>query len=98
MALWRIWYSDGSTFSSENGEPSEAPREGVQAIAERRDGRRLVWVYGDVYGWTGEGWQSSILPKKGWPDGAAVLEGEEIDFDLFRRIRVEAIEWLDRLS
>jgi len=33
MAEWVIWYGDGSSFSSEDGEPWEAPRVGVQCIA-----------------------------------------------------------------
>lgn len=30
--MWRIHYGDGSTFSSDDGDPFEAPRRDVQAI------------------------------------------------------------------
>lgn len=33
MAEWVVWYSDGSSFSSEDGGPGDAPRRYVQAIA-----------------------------------------------------------------
>jgi hypothetical protein len=32
MAEWVVWYSDRSSFSSEDGEPWDAPRTGVQCI------------------------------------------------------------------
>lgn len=33
MQTWRIYYGDGSTYSSEDGSPENAPGFGVQAIA-----------------------------------------------------------------
>ena len=32
---WRIYYCDGSTFDSDQGEPAEAPAFGVLAIVQR---------------------------------------------------------------
>jgi hypothetical protein len=34
MSAWRIWYTDGSSFSSEDGEPSAAPCLAVICIAQ----------------------------------------------------------------
>lgn len=33
--MWRIYYEDGSVYSSEDGAPFDAPRTGVQVIAYR---------------------------------------------------------------
>ena len=44
MLAWRIYYGDGSTFSSADGAPSDAPSTNVQAIALEADptiGRRI---------------------------------------------------------
>jgi hypothetical protein len=32
MAEWIIFYDDGTSFSSEDGDPGDAPRSGVQVI------------------------------------------------------------------
>ena len=44
MLDWRIYYGDESTFSSDDGEPQDAPSRDVQVIASpyERVGRRLV--------------------------------------------------------
>jgi len=41
---WRITYSDGSTFSSDDGSPADAPGRGVVLIAQadERVGRRIA--------------------------------------------------------
>ena len=35
MLEWKIFYSDGSEFSNQDGDPSQAPGDGVIAIAQR---------------------------------------------------------------
>lgn len=41
---WRVYYADGSVFTSQEGEPWDAPRLGVQVVAQERDGdHELVW-------------------------------------------------------
>lgn len=60
--IWRIYYGDGSTFSSDDGVPSEAPSCNVQAIAQVADpaiGRRTCSRY-DFYWFDGE-WHGSDL-------------------------------------
>lgn len=49
---WKIWYSDGSTFSDADGTPDEAPKSGVQVIhvADGRCGRRVLKLV-DYYVW-----------------------------------------------
>lgn len=51
MLSWRIYYDDGSTYDSAQGEPHEAPGLGVQAVVQvdERVGRviltRFDWYY-----------------------------------------------------
>lgn len=51
---WRIYYGDGSTFDSSQGEPSDAPAFNVQCIVENDPdvGRVILadddWYYFDV--------------------------------------------------
>jgi hypothetical protein len=83
MPLWRIFYTDGSTYSSLDGSPYDAPPDGVQVIvkADADNGRFLVaqrdyywfdhqrqeWFGGDIGGF----WQH--LRK---PGPSKVLFGE----------------------
>ena len=41
MSKWKIWYDDGTTYSSDDGLPEDAPVDGVQAI--------LQWLPYDNY-------------------------------------------------
>lgn len=55
MSDWIIWYSDGSSFSSEQGAPEDAPRWGVICIAAYSgDHGRMIWHGTDYYGWVCE--------------------------------------------
>lgn len=42
--MWKIYYTDGSVFSNEDGEPWDAPRTGVQIVVVPDDelGRRCI--------------------------------------------------------
>lgn len=41
---WRIYYSDGSVFTDQDGTPFDAPRQDVQIIVQAKDGgHELVW-------------------------------------------------------
>ena len=70
MMDWRIFYSDGSTFSSEDGTPHEAPIDGVVCIVypDEMVGRVIM------HGWDWYYWVDEVDP---WvsPDG---MENEEI--------------------
>lgn len=54
---WKIYYGDGSTFSSDDGAPHEAPALNVQAIAEKdeRVGRTVLTRF-DFYVRKKDGW------------------------------------------
>lgn len=54
---WRIWYSDGTTFSDRDGEPAEAPGLGVQVVVQidHRTGRRTLCER-DYYVWKEQQW------------------------------------------
>jgi hypothetical protein len=57
MARWIIFYKDGSTFNSEDGPPSAAPRSYVQVVMQENEqgGRDLMDHY-DYYGWHNDRW------------------------------------------
>ena len=50
---WKIFYSDGSTFSDKDGKPWEAPKRKVQIISveDGRCGRRIL-KFADYYVWS----------------------------------------------
>lgn len=52
MVEWIIWYADGTTFSSDEGGPEQAPKEGVIVVGVRDQqvGRRLLHS-GDYFCW-----------------------------------------------
>lgn len=62
---WRIYYHDGSTFSSEDGTVDEAPREGLICIVGYgRDGQRYIANRWDFYHWdegTGQFWGRDVF-------------------------------------
>jgi hypothetical protein len=50
MIDWRIYYGDGSAFSSEEGRPEDAPRVNVMCIAwYNEDNRRRLAHAADYY-------------------------------------------------
>lgn len=59
MTNWVIFYDDGSSFSSDDGGPGDAPRDGVQvvSIANDRVGR-VHWHQRDYYCWHDNEWIS----------------------------------------
>lgn len=60
---WKVFYGDGSTFSSDDGSPAEAPAANVQAIAQVADigiGRRTCSRY-DFYWFDRGEWHGSDL-------------------------------------
>jgi len=66
---WRIYYADGSTFSSEDGTFAQAPPFGVQCVVYYRvdDKNRLLrWIdsgsgdENDIFVYQGEGWKMGM--------------------------------------
>jgi len=57
MNSWKIWYDDGSTFSSEDGNPEDAPIDGVQAILQwLHYGNYEIIPSSDYYWWLDDRW------------------------------------------
>jgi hypothetical protein len=53
---WTVFYANGLTFSSDDGDPADAPREGVQVILTgSAENRRLLWK-AECYCWEDEQW------------------------------------------
>lgn len=59
VTKWKIWYDDGTTFSSADGTPSQAPLDGIVGIVEWHDDKAQRPYWGsDFYHWTGDGWRA----------------------------------------
>lgn len=57
MTKWIIYYADGSSFSSDDGEPVSAPREGVQVVVcEGKKVGKLPWHSEEFYCWQEGTW------------------------------------------
>ena len=85
-SLFRIYYSDGSFY---DGLVAEAPREGYQAVCEKRDGRRFLHIGGDYCCYKEGVWKCDAYSK-----GEVVLTGKLIDDEVFENIKREAVAWL----
>lgn len=104
-AQWVIWYDDWSSFSSEDGEPWEAPREGVICIAVANIGcGRYVLGEMDWYCWHFEDNQwiphnrsgmQQYLRKPG--KEKVVIEGYWVPKERYGKIRSHALKVDDRL-
>ena len=89
---WIIYYDDGTTFSSQNGEPHEAPREGAQVLATRNgDVGRALWFGVDYFCWQDGEWvpRNSVglhhyLRQPG--PVKIVVQGTGIAFERFKKI------------
>lgn len=90
---WKIYYADGSAFSSEDGSPQDAPGWGVQVIAVRdpaANGRCLLQGY--AYYWMAEYGQFCGGDLAGLHDNfinlnaSALKAGRSIESGLFKTI------------
>jgi hypothetical protein len=99
VSAWKIWYTDGSTYSSRDGEPKSAPSTGVQVVAEFwTNGRKCVHSKGDLYYWHGvvEGWTDNPPEPEQTP--IVFKSGPEMEYEEFFALRQEAINWLHGLN
>jgi hypothetical protein len=56
MVDWIVFYDDGSTFSSDDGAPEQAPAWGVMVIAARSaEHGRTLWLGQDFFWWDEDG-------------------------------------------
>lgn len=54
---WIIFYADGTSFSSDDGAPHEAPRWGIVCIAApSADHGRVLWIGKDYFWWDENEW------------------------------------------
>lgn len=63
MKWWRVYYSDGSVFTEQDGTPYDAPRTDVQVIAQEKEGDYEI-VHGRDYFYFEEsrgGWHTSDI-------------------------------------
>lgn len=50
LISWKIWYDNGGTFSSLNGDWKDAPSDGVQVVVEYYDdGTKKIHIERDYY-------------------------------------------------
>jgi len=62
MNSWKIWYDDGSIFSNKDGNPEDAPIDGVQAILQWLPyGNYEIIPPADYYWWLGDRWASGSI-------------------------------------
>jgi hypothetical protein len=95
---WIIYYDDGRTFSNLEGRPSDAPKYGVQVIAQLYEGAGRETLHAkDFYLYTRERWwgvsERGILD---WvlnrlPELEGVVEGRTISNEDFDAILTRAI-------
>lgn len=62
MQPWKIWYDDKTTFSNEDGNPEDAPIDGVQAILQwLPHGNYEIISTSDYYWWIDDRWVGGSL-------------------------------------
>lgn len=94
---WKIFYDDGSTFSSEDGSPEKAPGWGVIAIVENDDrvGRTITSRW-DHYCHHTDGWYGhdlvGLMDCLAQPGLNAVCHGRTVSNDIWEAINKAANE------
>lgn len=95
---WKIWYSNGKTFSNQDGLPQSLEREyhfGVQVITqEDKDHNWATQTGGDFYVWDdrGDGWRWwgvdiwGLVDYVTKPGYKIILLGESVPSDTFGKI------------
>lgn len=102
MPTWIIYYDDESTFSSDDGPPDKAPKEGVQVISNAHQATgKLLWHSAEAYCWHVEGeWvpHSEIglrryltMSEQGKEPGIYIL-GYTIPYFRFQKIYTAAVD------
>ncbi len=105
--MWCIWYTDGATFSSDDGDPQDAPGAGVVVIAQDggnhddpyvKSGQGFGVVEGrDWYLYDRGHWFSSdmagLVQYVAEPGYKIVKAGRWVPPDVFDTFRDEASRW-----
>lgn len=58
---WRIYYGDGSTFGSEDGDPAKAPTRNVQVVMQRTPAKHRMMIRKADFYWFVDEWYSGDL-------------------------------------
>lgn len=103
LERWKIWYADGSTFSSEDGSVEDAPWHGVVAIGRWAKSvgsgsiiannlvGRSYYIYSKSEGrWTGHEDIGFAIKMAKHPYDCALKFGEEIYVGLYSEIKHKA--------
>jgi hypothetical protein len=94
---WKIWYDDGTTFSSDDGNAENAPVDGILAILEKRSDNTVMNHHGnDYYYWTGEVWMSGgQASMERWMrrELPALKFGRWADDTIWREVIEESVAW-----
>ncbi len=97
MLKWKVYYADNSTFSSDDGEPWEAPGYGVQAVCQPEPDVGLETLHAFDYYiyrrgcWLGIGGHDGLVDHmiSYAPEIKAVLAGRQIprqDYQVVMRL------------
>jgi hypothetical protein len=101
---WMVFYADGSTFSSDQGAPEDAPKDYVEVVLqESKEGRELIDGMAtdyEFYCWHGDRWiihnQNGLDQYLAMPDSPKVyLRGFYIPDEQFREIHIAALDHPD---
>ncbi len=95
MHDWKIWYDDGSAFSNADGDPKDAPIDGVQAILQWLPlGNYNIIPPADYWWWLGDRWISGssaglerYLRKR--DSNPIILYGRWARSEMFQKIQRE---------
>ncbi len=104
---WCVWYVDGTTFSSEDGTPAEAPGAGVVVIAQDGGNHGDPYVTGGQQWTTVAGYDWYIFDRGYWfsvnmsglvqyvaePGAKVVKAGRWVPPEVYDQLRREAAEW-----
>lgn len=97
MALWKIFYGDGTTYDSKQG--SEPPMRDVQVIVQYdAEVGRSFWSDCDFYWWEPKhslwvgGDMAGLLDYMGRCRGATILQGRTVPDSIYRKIKQQALQ------
>ncbi len=94
---WKIWYDDGSTFSSDDGSPEEAPVDGILAILEKLTNNTILNHHGnEFYYWSGENWYAgnqASLERWMRVELPALKFGRWTKSSIWKEVIAESVEW-----
>lgn len=101
MVEWKIWYYNGSTYSSDDGPPENAPRDGVEVVVVKSAAYgRIIWCRYEGYTWQNGAWvahnnREGIQQYERLFPNPIVLNGFAMSDEQFLAIYHEALDDAD---